>query len=74
LEIDARGLLGSLTAYKIEYYLHIDAKFTETSTGIKLKETFRSPKMVKHSKTMSFVGIPQQFKPGFPMKFKVREI
>ena len=46
--------------------------FTESATGIKLKKTARSPYMVRKSKTMSFIDIPEKFKPGFPMTFKVR--
>ena len=70
--MNARELLDPLTEYKNGYYLHIDAKLTETSTGITLKESARSAEMIKNSQTMSFVGIPKEFKPGLPMKFEVR--
>ncbi|XP_028416700.1 C3 and PZP-like alpha-2-macroglobulin domain-containing protein 8 [Dendronephthya gigantea] len=68
--IDAKELINSHTP--VGYYLHITAMFTEISTGVKIKETARSPNMVLKSKAMSLIDVPQKFKPGFPIKFKVQ--
>ncbi|XP_028417105.1 alpha-1-macroglobulin-like [Dendronephthya gigantea] len=74
VEIDARELIDSATEqqYNRRYYLHIAAVFTESGTGVKVKETARSPFMIRKSKTMSFIDIAEKFKPGFPMTFKVK--
>ena len=78
VEINARELVDPVTEYlpyeTNNYYLQIQATFTETSTGVKLKENARSPNMVEKSKTMSFTNIPQKFKPGFPITFKVSKL
>ncbi|CAB3996503.1 C3 and PZP-like alpha-2-macroglobulin domain-containing 8 isoform X1, partial [Paramuricea clavata] len=76
VEINARELVDPVTEYMPyytnKYYLQIQATFTETSTGVKLKEYARSPNMVEKSKIMSFTNVPQKFKPGFPITFKIR--
>ena len=74
MEINARELVDPITEYQYDsnyYHLQIRATLTEASTGIKVKEAARSPNMVEKSKTMSFVNVPQKFKPGFPVSFKV---
>jgi hypothetical protein len=78
VEINARELVDPVTEYLPYYtnkhYLQIQATFTETSTGVKLKENARSPNMVEKSKIMSFTNVPQKFKPGFPITFKVSKL
>jgi hypothetical protein len=77
VEINARELIEPIPKYQYNigsYYLDINAKFVETSTGVTLKETARSSIIARKSKTMSFVDIPVKFKPGLPMKFKVSMI
>ena len=74
VEINARELIEPIPEYEYNigsYYLDINAKFVETSTGVTLKETARSSTMARKSKTMTFIDIPVKFKPGLPMKFKV---
>ena len=70
LEINARELVEQ-RRNNFNFHLQIHATFTETSTGIKLKETARSPNVVRRSKTMTFVDVPQNFKSGLPIAFKV---
>ena len=53
------------------YFLRIKTTFTETSTGVKRENEADTPRMEQYSKTMSFVGLDEKFKPGFPFKFKV---
>ena len=77
VEINARELIEPIPKYQYNigsYYLDINAKFVETSTGVTLKETARSSIIARKSKTMSFIDIPVKFKPDLPMKFKVSMI
>jgi hypothetical protein len=74
VEINGRELVDPITEYQHDsnyYHLQIRATLTESSTEIKVKQDAQSPNMVEKSKTMSFINVPQKFKPGFPVSFKV---
>ena len=74
LQLSGNELLNSITEYQFDskFYINIQATFTEAFTGIKVKETARSPNLVRKSQSMSFVNVPSKFKPGFPLTFKVK--
>lgn len=74
-ELDAKELFQrhrkTLVFWWSLYTLRVEATFTETSTGVKREEQATSSRMKWDSKTLSFSGLSDTFKPGFPFKFNV---